>query len=119
MTSGLQAGDLIIIAGRPSMGKSTLAVNIAENAALGSNKSARHLQHGNVRGIADLAHDLVARPHHQTTCAPAGCKKRIGRASIRHDAVEQRQDLHSTKHPDSRRRSYAHAAPLEARAGSI
>src|SRR5260370_38239144 len=39
MTSGLNAGDLIVIAGRPSMGKTTLAVNIAENAALGSGKS--------------------------------------------------------------------------------
>lgn len=32
-TCGLQPGDLIIVAGRPSMGKTTLAVNIAENVA--------------------------------------------------------------------------------------
>jgi replicative DNA helicase len=38
-TSGLQPGDLIIVAGRPSMGKTTLAVNIAENVALRDNKS--------------------------------------------------------------------------------
>jgi len=34
MTSGLQASDLVIIAGRPSMGKTTLAMNIAENVAI-------------------------------------------------------------------------------------
>ena len=36
LTAGLQAGELVIIAGRPSMGKTTLALNIGENAAIGS-----------------------------------------------------------------------------------
>jgi replicative DNA helicase len=38
MTSGLQASDLIIIAARPSMGKTAWAINIAENAAVNDGK---------------------------------------------------------------------------------
>jgi replicative DNA helicase len=34
LTGGLRGGDLVIIAGRPSMGKTTLAVNMAEYAAV-------------------------------------------------------------------------------------
>jgi len=34
MTSGLQPGDLIIVAGRPSMGKTALSMNIGEHVAI-------------------------------------------------------------------------------------
>lgn len=34
LTAGLQRSDLIIVAGRPSMGKTTLAMNFAEHAAI-------------------------------------------------------------------------------------
>ena len=38
MMSGLQPSDLIIVAGRPSMGKTTIAMNMAENIAIQSDK---------------------------------------------------------------------------------
>lgn len=40
MTSGLQDGDLVIVAGRPSMGKTTFSVNITEYAAISLKKPA-------------------------------------------------------------------------------
>lgn len=38
MTTGLQDGDLVIVAGRPSMGKTAFSMNIAEHAAISSGK---------------------------------------------------------------------------------
>src|SRR5690606_16029330 len=36
ITSGLQKADLIVVAGRPSMGKTTFAMNMAEHVAIKS-----------------------------------------------------------------------------------
>lgn len=38
ITAGLQPADMVIVAGRPSMGKTTFAMNIAENIAMNSPK---------------------------------------------------------------------------------
>ncbi|MCK0768401.1 MULTISPECIES: replicative DNA helicase [Chromohalobacter] len=38
MTSGLQPSDMVIIAGRPSMGKTTFAMNVVEHAVISSDK---------------------------------------------------------------------------------
>jgi replicative DNA helicase len=38
LTSGLQSADLVIVAGRPSMGKTTLVMNIAEHVAIKASK---------------------------------------------------------------------------------
>ena len=65
LTSGLQPGNLIVIAARPGVGKSSLATNIARNVAIGATS----------RG-AVLARDVALRDRH----APAvlGGARRVG-----------------------------------------
>ena len=58
MTAGLQPSDLLILAGRPAMGKTTLALNIAEHAAMRMKKSVAVFSHGT--SASQLALSLIS-----------------------------------------------------------
>ena len=61
LTSGLHAAEMIVIAARPSMGKTALAMNIAEHVAVNEGQAGRRLQPGNERAAARPAPPLLAR----------------------------------------------------------
>jgi replicative DNA helicase len=83
-TGGLRGGDLLIIAGRPSMGKTTLAINMREHAALKGRRArvGRHLLARNAGRSAADAHVVVGRQRASSaTSAAASCPKTTGRVS--------------------------------------
>ena len=63
LTSGLHPADLVIIAGRPSMGKTTFAMNIIENVVIQQKKNSLSLQFRDAcRWYCD-AYALLFREH--------------------------------------------------------
>ena len=60
LTAGLQKGDLVVIAGRPGMGKTSLAMNIVQHATLGRQPPAPALVYSLEMGEDPLTERLVA-----------------------------------------------------------
>ena len=83
-TAGLQPGDLIIIAGRPSMGKTTLALNIAENAALNYKKKQPTAVFSMEMSTEQLAFRMISSwaASIRHTFATVGLPMRTGRVSM-------------------------------------
>ena len=81
---GCSAADLIIVAGRPSMGKTAFAMNLVEHAVLKQDKPVLVFSHGNARRTAGRAHAVLdRRASTSSACATASCWRRTGRASPR------------------------------------
>ncbi len=64
MTAGLQAGDLVIVAGRPSMGKTAFCLNLVENSAVRAEKPTTSLIFSLEMGKEQLVQRLLCSVSH-------------------------------------------------------
>jgi replicative DNA helicase len=80
MTAGLQPGDLIVLAARPSMGKTAFALNIGEHVAV--NEGLPVVVFSMEMGASQLALRMVGSLGRidQSTCATGGCATTNGAA---------------------------------------
>ena len=102
ITGGFQPGNLIVLAARPSMGKSALMANFAENAALGSQKAVALFSLE--MSESELAQRFIAcrRRSRAMTCARAGCLRRAGARSWKRPIGSRSRRSSSTTRPTSR-----------------
>jgi replicative DNA helicase len=84
LTAGLQAGDLIVLAARPSMGKTALRLNIGEHVAVreGLPVVVFSMEMG-ASQLALAAWSARSAASTRTTCAPAPCATTSGGACRR------------------------------------
>ena len=97
LTSGFQPSDLVVLAGRPAMGKTSLALNVAGHAALKSEKSVGIFSLEMAADQLLLANSLLRSPNSTPiSCAPDIWVRRSGTTLDRHlgRIVLSFQDLH-------------------------
>ena len=97
MTSGLQAGDMIVLAARPSMGKTALAINIAEHVALNEGLPVAVFSMEMGAAPAGGAYRRLDRPHRPEASAHR-------QADRRGMAAPDRSDREAAQHLAAHRR---------------
>ena len=103
ITGGFQPGNLIILAARPSMGKSALMANFAENAALDGRARPSRCSRSRCRSPSwPSASSPRRRRSRATTCARAACRRRAGARSWRRPTGSRSRRCSSTTPPTSR-----------------